>query len=206
MAGGFSGGVCDSVKAAGGGKITGVFGAPRIELAANLPSIGLPDMTLKAARLDLVFAQGKAASDGTVALTGRSDYGPAAIRSAFRFLRDGLDLTGFDADAGGVKAKMQELSQFFPAGMKVVYPYDTTPFVKVAIHEVYKTLIEAIVLVFLVMYLFMGNLRATLIPTIAVPVVILGTFGVYYGTQPLWRAFGLPLSAPAKCPRCSRRG
>ena len=92
-------------KAAGGGKITGVFGAPRIELAANLPSIGLPDMTLKAARLDLVFAQGKAASDGTVALTGRSDYGPAAIRSAFRFLRDGLDLTGFDADAGGVKAK-----------------------------------------------------------------------------------------------------
>ena len=80
--------------------------------------------------------------------------------------------------AGGVKAKMQELSQFFPSGMKVVYPYDTTPFVKVAINEVVKTLFEAIVLVFLVMYLFMGNLRATLIPTIAVPVVILGTFGV----------------------------
>jgi hydrophobe/amphiphile efflux-1 (HAE1) family protein len=80
--------------------------------------------------------------------------------------------------AGGVKAKMTELSQFFPAGMKVVYPYDTTPFVKVAINEVVKTLFEAIILVFLVMYLFMGNLRATLIPTIAVPVVILGTFGV----------------------------
>jgi len=80
--------------------------------------------------------------------------------------------------AEGVKAKMKELSQFFPAGMKVVYPYDTTPFVKVAINEVVKTLLEAIVLVFLVMYLFMGNLRATLIPTIAVPVVILGTFGV----------------------------
>jgi hypothetical protein len=62
--------------------------------------------------------------------------------------------------------------------MKVVYPYDTTPFVKVAIDEVVKTLFEAILLVFLVMYLFMGNIRATLIPTIAVPVVILGTFAV----------------------------
>ncbi len=80
--------------------------------------------------------------------------------------------------ADRIKAKMKELSQYFPAGMKVVYPYDTTPFVKVAIHEVVKTLIEAVVLVFLVMYLFMGNMRATLIPTIAVPVVILGTFGV----------------------------
>ena len=62
--------------------------------------------------------------------------------------------------------------------MKVVYPYDTTPFVKVAIEEVVKTLFEAILLVFLVMFLFMGNMRATLIPTIAVPVVILGTFAV----------------------------
>jgi HAE1 family hydrophobic/amphiphilic exporter-1 len=62
--------------------------------------------------------------------------------------------------------------------MKVVYPYDTTPFTKVAIEEVVKTLFEAIVLVFLVMYLFMGNMRATLIPTIAVPVVLLGTFAV----------------------------
>ncbi|MFA7369068.1 MAG: efflux RND transporter permease subunit, partial [Kiritimatiellales bacterium] len=80
--------------------------------------------------------------------------------------------------ADAVRAKMTELSQYFPAGMKVVYPYDTTPFVRVAIGEVVKTLIEAIILVFLVMYLFMGNMRATLIPTIAVPVVILGTFGV----------------------------
>ena len=80
--------------------------------------------------------------------------------------------------ATAVKAKMQELSRFFPAGVKVVYPYDTTPFVRVAINEVVKTLFEAIILVFLVMYLFLGNLRATLIPTIAVPVVLLGTFGV----------------------------
>jgi HAE1 family hydrophobic/amphiphilic exporter-1 len=80
--------------------------------------------------------------------------------------------------ADAVRAKMKELSEFFPAGVKVVYPYDTTPFVRVAIHEVMKTLIEAIVLVFLVMYLFMGNMRATLIPTIAVPVVLLGTFAI----------------------------
>jgi len=73
---------------------------------------------------------------------------------------------------------MTELSRYFPQGMKVVYPYDTTPFTKVAIEEVVKTLFEAIVLVFLVMYLFMGNMRATLIPTIAVPVVLLGTFAV----------------------------
>jgi HAE1 family hydrophobic/amphiphilic exporter-1 len=80
--------------------------------------------------------------------------------------------------ADNVKAKMGELSRFFPAGMKVTYPYDTTPFVRVAINEVVKTLLEAIVLVFLVMYLFMGNMRATLIPTIAVPVVLLGTCAV----------------------------
>ncbi len=80
--------------------------------------------------------------------------------------------------ADAVKAKMEELSKFFPAGLKVVYPYDTTPFIKVAINEVIKTLIEAIVLVFLVMWLFLGNIRATLIPTIAVPVVLLGTFAM----------------------------
>ncbi len=80
--------------------------------------------------------------------------------------------------ANNVRSKMDEMSHYFPSGMRVVYPYDTTPFVKVAIEEVVKTLFEAILLVFLVMYLFMGNMRATLIPTIAVPVVILGTFGV----------------------------
>ena len=77
-----------------------------------------------------------------------------------------------------IKAKLVDLQPFFPQGMKVVYPYDTTPFVKISIHEVVKTLFEAIVLVFLVMYLFLQNIRATLIPTIAVPVVLLGTFAV----------------------------
>ncbi len=80
--------------------------------------------------------------------------------------------------ADAIRAKMKELSSYFPEGMKVVYPYDTTPFVKVAIDEVIKTLLEAIILVFLVMFLFLGNFRATLIPTLAVPVVILGTFAV----------------------------
>ena len=80
--------------------------------------------------------------------------------------------------ANRIKKKMDELSRFFPPGMKVVYPYDSTPFVTVAIKEVVKTLIEAVILVFFVMFIFMGNLRATLIPTIAVPVVLLGTFGV----------------------------
>jgi hydrophobe/amphiphile efflux-1 (HAE1) family protein len=77
-----------------------------------------------------------------------------------------------------VNARLQELSRFFPAGVEVVVPYDTTPFVRISIEEVVKTLIEAVMLVFAVMYLFLQNLRATLIPTIAVPVVLLGTFGV----------------------------
>jgi len=80
--------------------------------------------------------------------------------------------------SNAIRAKMKELSRYFPHGMKAIYPFDTTPFTKVAIEEVVKTLFEAILLVFLVMYLFMGNMRATLIPTIAVPVVLLGTFAV----------------------------
>ncbi|MCR9072526.1 MAG: efflux RND transporter permease subunit [Alphaproteobacteria bacterium] len=80
--------------------------------------------------------------------------------------------------AEAVRAKIAELRPFFPAGLDVVYPYDTTPFVKISITEVVHTLFEAIGLVFLVMFLFLQNIRATLIPTIAVPVILLGTFGV----------------------------
>ena len=80
--------------------------------------------------------------------------------------------------AKAVKARMTELQKSFPAGYKYVVPYDSTPFVELSIHEVIKTLIEAIILVFIVMFLFLQNWRATLIPTIAVPVVLLGTFGV----------------------------
>ncbi|MGC9445445.1 efflux RND transporter permease subunit [Cereibacter sphaeroides] len=77
-----------------------------------------------------------------------------------------------------VRAKVDELAAFFPEGMTYEVPYDTTPFVRISIEEVVKTLIEAIVLVVLVMLLFLQNIRATLIPTLAVPVVLLGTFGV----------------------------
>ena len=80
--------------------------------------------------------------------------------------------------ADAVRERLEQLQEFFPAGLETVVPYDTTPFVKISINGVVKTLIEAIILVFLVMYLFLQNFRATLIPTIAVPVVLLGTFAV----------------------------
>ncbi|WP_105173389.1 efflux RND transporter permease subunit [Pseudoalteromonas sp. T1lg122] len=80
--------------------------------------------------------------------------------------------------ADGVKAALGELEPFFPEGLTTVVPYDTTPFVSLSIEKVVSTLIEAVVLVFLVMYLFLQNFRATLIPTIAVPVVLLGTFAI----------------------------
>ena len=80
--------------------------------------------------------------------------------------------------ADGVQALMERMKPTFPAGLKVVTPFDTTPFVRVSIKEVLVTLLEAVVLVFLVIFLFLQNFRATLIPTIAVPVVLLGTLGV----------------------------
>jgi hydrophobe/amphiphile efflux-1 (HAE1) family protein len=80
--------------------------------------------------------------------------------------------------ADAVKAKLDELAPFFPPGMKATVTFDTTPFIRVSIEGVLKTLIEAMVLVVAIMYLFMQNLRATLIPAIAVPVVMLGTMGV----------------------------
>ncbi|WMY75516.1 multidrug efflux RND transporter permease AcrD [Buttiauxella selenatireducens] len=78
------------------------------------------------------------------------------------------------------RAKIEELSEFFPHGLEAKIAYETTPFVKASIKDVVQTLLEAILLVFLVMYLFLQNFRATLIPTIAVPVVLLGTFSVLY--------------------------
>ena len=74
--------------------------------------------------------------------------------------------------------EVERLKQYMPAGFDVVYPYDTTPFIKISIEEVIHTLIEAIILVFLVMYVFLQNIRATIIPTITVPVVLMGTFGI----------------------------
>ncbi|SOB87303.1 hydrophobic/amphiphilic exporter-1, HAE1 family/multidrug efflux pump [Sphingomonas guangdongensis] len=77
-----------------------------------------------------------------------------------------------------VKTRVNEIAKQFPPDVKVIYPYDTSPFVRLSIEQVVETLVEAVVLVFLVMFLFLQNFRATLIPTIAVPVVLTGTFAV----------------------------
>lgn len=108
-------------------------------------------------------------SDSVVRSNGRPAAGMAVRQAA-----------GANAleTATAIKKKLEEMSKFFPPGVKVIYPYDTTPFTKVSIDEVIKTLFEAIILVFIIMYVFMGNIRATIIPTIAVPVVLLGTFAV----------------------------
>jgi translocation and assembly module TamB len=92
-------------KAKGSGALTGTFDAPKVELGANFDSIAFPALTLKAARLDLTLAAAKDGSDGTVALTGQSDYGPARAKSTYRFSAGGIELSGIDADAGGIKAK-----------------------------------------------------------------------------------------------------
>ncbi|WP_300464945.1 efflux RND transporter permease subunit [Desulfobacula sp.] len=97
--------------------------------------------------------------------------------SAAMAIRQAAGANALDT-ANAVKQKLDEMSRYFPPGMRVIYPYDTTPFTQVAIEEVVKTLFEAVLLVFVIMYVFMGTFRATLIPTIAVPVVLLGTFAV----------------------------
>ncbi|MDU0355639.1 efflux RND transporter permease subunit [Paraglaciecola aquimarina] len=112
---------------------------------------------------------------------GSENYDVAARLNSHAATGIGVYLaTGANAldTAEAVKKRMAELAPFFPAGVEVLYPYDTTPFVSLSIEEVVKTLFEAIVLVFLVMYLFLQNWRATLIPTIAVPIVLLGTFAI----------------------------
>jgi multidrug efflux pump len=89
--------------------------------------------------------------------------------------------------ANAIRAKLAEMESFYPAGVKAVVPYDTTPFVRISIQKVVMTMIEAVALVFLVMFLFLQNIRATLIPTFAIPVVLLGTFG-------LMAAFGFSIN------------
>jgi hydrophobe/amphiphile efflux-1 (HAE1) family protein len=130
-----------------------------------------------------VQADGSALRLGDVARVelGRDSY-TTNVRSSGRPAA-GLAIfpaSGANALATGdaVKAKLKELEPFFPPGYKATVTYDTTPFIRVSIEGVVQTLIEAIILVVVIMYLFMQNLRATLIPAIAVPVVLLGTFGV----------------------------
>jgi hydrophobe/amphiphile efflux-1 (HAE1) family protein len=130
-----------------------------------------------------VQADGSALRLGDVARVelGRDSY-TTNIRSSGR-TASGMAIfpaSGANAlvTADAVKAKLAELTPFFPPGMRATVTFDTTPFIRVSIEGVVKTLIEAMVLVVAIMYLFMQNLRATLIPAIAVPVVLLGTMGV----------------------------
>ena len=127
--------------------------------------------------------------DGSLLKLGdvaRVELGAESYGSISRFNRQpatGIAVmlaTGANAleTAAAVEERLEELRPFFPPGLRTVIPFETTPFVRVAVKNVIQILLEAIVLVFLVMYLFLQNFRATLIPTIAVPVVLLGTFGM----------------------------
>lgn len=92
-----------------------------------------------------------------------------------------LSPTGNAMDtATAVKAKMEELSRYFPSGIEYLVPYDTSPFVKISIEKVMHTLVEAIILVFIVMFIFLQNVRYTVIPTLVVPVALLGTCAIMY--------------------------
>ncbi|MGJ7530771.1 efflux RND transporter permease subunit [Variovorax sp. GB1P17] len=131
----------------------------------------------------------KSATDGSVVLLrdvarieiGAESYTGSATYNGKPTSGLGVNLaTGANTitTAKAVKAAISGLATTLPAGVEVVYPYETTPFVTLSIKEVVKTLVEAIVLVFIVMLVFLQNVRATLIPTLAIPVVLLGTFGV----------------------------
>jgi multidrug efflux pump len=112
---------------------------------------------------------------------GNENYETYALMDGAPAAAIGVKLaTGANAlsTADGVRERLNSLSAFFPAGVEITYPYDTTPFVRLSIEEVVKTLFEAVILVFVVMFVFLQNFRATLIPTITIPVVLLGTFGV----------------------------
>ncbi|WP_105372080.1 efflux RND transporter permease subunit [Neorhizobium huautlense] len=120
-------------------------------------------------------------SDVARAEIGQESYGGESRQN-------GLPSTGFAVNlatganaldtADRVKAELAKLAPTLPEGVEITYPYDTTPFVELSIEKVVHTLIEAIILVFVVLLIFLQNLRATFIPMIAVPVVLLGTFGI----------------------------
>ena len=112
---------------------------------------------------------------------GQEDYGSSSRYNGNPAAGFGVNLaTGANAvdTAAAVRNVLDGLQSSLPAGVQIVYPYDTSPFVEESINQVYHTLIEAVVLVFLVILVFLQSWRATLIPTLAIPVVLLGTFGV----------------------------
>lgn len=120
-------------------------------------------------------------SDVATVELGSEDYSAASTFNGQPASGVGIELaSGANAIsvASAVQAKLDELAPFFPTGLKYHVAYSTTPFVKISIEEVVKTLVEAIALVLIIMYLFLQNWRVTLIPAVAVPVVLMGTFGV----------------------------
>ncbi|MDE2407378.1 MAG: efflux RND transporter permease subunit [Xanthomonadaceae bacterium] len=137
---------------------------------------------------DVIVRANPDGSNLTLGDVARVEIGPETYEFVARYNRQptvGVAIslaTGANAldTSDAVNARLKELEPYFPAGLKTVVPFDTTPFVRVSIKSVVQTLLEAIVLVFLVMYLFLQNFRATLIPTIAVPVVLLATLATLY--------------------------
>jgi multidrug efflux pump len=116
---------------------------------------------------------------------GQQDYSTSARLNGKDAVGAGIQLTTKGnalATANAVKAKLDDLQKYFPAGMSWSAPYDSSTFVSISIEKVVHTLVEAIVLVFLVMLLFLQNIRYTLIPTIVVPIALLGAFSVMYFT------------------------
>lgn len=107
-------------------------------------------------------------------ILGQAFKGVAKRRSVMRDWRGRNAL----ATANAVRAKMTEFARFFPAGLEYDVPYDTSPFIRVSIEKVVHTLLEAVALVFVVMFLFLQNFRYTIIPTLVVPVALLGTCAV----------------------------
>ncbi|MCO6514357.1 MAG: efflux RND transporter permease subunit [Snodgrassella sp.] len=114
---------------------------------------------------------------------GKQDYSTGARLNGKDVVGAGIQLTSKGnalATANAVKAKLADLQKYFPAGMSWSAPYDSSTFVSISIEKVVHTLVEAIVLVFLVMLLFLQNIRYTLIPTIVVPIALLGAFSIMY--------------------------
>jgi multidrug efflux pump len=166
------------------GQLGGLPAAPGQQLNATITALGRFSTPEQFSRVVLRSnSNGSTLHLGDVARVelGQADYSFAVRYNGKPASGMGITLaTGANAldTARGVNALLDRLRPTFPAGLRAVVPYDTTPFVRKSIEEVVKTLFEAIALVFLVMLLFLQNIRATLIPTIAVPVVLLGTFAV----------------------------
>ncbi|MCF8466561.1 MAG: efflux RND transporter permease subunit [Sneathiella sp.] len=166
------------------GQIGGTPSVPGQQINATITALSRLQTTKEFANILLrVNTDGSQVRLGDIARIeiGAESYETVARYNGQEAVGVGINLaTGANAlqTAKAVETRIEELKAFFPADVQVVYPYDTTPFVRVSIEEVVKTLFEAIGLVFLVMLLFLQNFRATLIPTIAVPIVLLGTFGI----------------------------